>query len=377
MSASRTPVGPAAQIAGRVAAPDRSVLAGAGAGGGRGDRASGALGPMPLGGLTCRGPLTRDLFAALTGPPGAPLPVPAITGDPLTDDDFHLALYCAYELRYGGWADVDDRWEHEPGLQRWVTALERRYEQALVDDCQPAIAALHAGPPMRRIRQLLDESTGPSVSTFMLRDGQLGHLREFAAHRSAYQLKEADPHTWAIPRLRGRSKSAMVAIQSDEYGNGVAGASHAELFAVTMRELGLDDRPGGYVDDLPGVTLATTNLITLLGWHRRWRGAVVGHLAVFEMTSVVPMTRYADATRRLTGSDDAARFYDVHIAADAEHERIAEHDLVGGLLADEPDLGDDVVFGAVALQRTEERLARHLMGAWRGGRSSLLSRRDR
>ena len=27
--------------------------------------------------------------------------------------------------------------------------------------------------------------------------------REIAVHRSGYQLKEADPHTWAIPRLNG------------------------------------------------------------------------------------------------------------------------------------------------------------------------------
>ena len=32
---------------------------------------------------------------------------------------------------------------------------------------------------------------------------------EFAVHRSAYQLKEADPHSWAIPRLAGDAKTAL------------------------------------------------------------------------------------------------------------------------------------------------------------------------
>jgi Iron-containing redox enzyme len=50
--------------------------------------------------------------------------------------------------------------------------------------------------------------------------GTLAQLREFAIHRSAYQLKEADPHTWAIPRLTGAVKAAMVEIQADEYGDG-------------------------------------------------------------------------------------------------------------------------------------------------------------
>ena len=32
-------------------------------------------------------------------------------------------------------------------------------------------------------------------------------------HRSAYQLKEADPHTWAIPRLSGSVKAALVEVE--------------------------------------------------------------------------------------------------------------------------------------------------------------------
>lgn len=47
-------------------------------------------------------------------------------------------------------------------------------------------------------------------------------------HRSAYQLKKADHHTFAIPKV------AMVKIQYDEYGSGQAGTMHAELFAAAM-----------------------------------------------------------------------------------------------------------------------------------------------
>ena len=53
--------------------------------------------------------------------------------------------------------------------------------------------------------------------------------------RSAYTLREADPHSWAIPRLEGRAKAALVEIQSDEYGGGRPQRVHAELFARAMR----------------------------------------------------------------------------------------------------------------------------------------------
>jgi hypothetical protein len=203
------------------------------------------------------------------------------------------------------------------------------------------------------------------------RHGQLDHLQELAVHRSPYQLKEADPHTWAIPRLpAGRAKSALLTLQFDEYGNGTPGAAHAELFGATMRSLDLDSHYGAYLDHVPGVTLATVNLLSMVGLHRRWVGACVGHLAVFEMTSVVPMTRYAAAHRRIAGEHGAA-FYDVHVAADAEHELIAIEELVPALVAEDPDLGRDVLFGADALLALEQKFAEHVLARWETGRSSL------
>src|SRR5205807_1346809 len=107
--------------------------------------------------------------------------------------------------------------------------------------------------------------------------GTIEQLREFAIHRSLYQLKEADPHTWAIPRVTGRAKAALVGIQSDEYGGGRAPAMHAELFADTLRALDLDATYGAYLDLVPGATLTTVNLVSLFGLQRRWRGALIGH----------------------------------------------------------------------------------------------------
>jgi hypothetical protein len=147
---------------------------------------------------------------------------------------------------------------------------------------------------------------------------------------------------------------------------------HAVLFADTMRALGLDPSYGAYLDRIPGPTLTTVNVMSLFGLHRRWRGALVGHLALFEMSSVVPMGRYAAALRRL-GVADGAPFYDEHVRADARHEVVALHDLAGALALDEPALAADIVFGARALQRVEQTFASHLLDAWSKGRSSLLS----
>ncbi|MEZ5179542.1 MAG: iron-containing redox enzyme family protein [Acidimicrobiales bacterium] len=190
-------------------------------------------------------------------------------------------------------------------------------------------------------------------------------------HRSAYQLKEADGHTFAIPRLRGPGRSAMVEIQADEYGMGVPGDAHSEIFAAAMEELGLDPSFGAYVDRLPGTTLATDNLLSMFALHRHLRGAAVGHLALFELCSVVPMSRYLTAARRVGDLRALSRFYEVHVDADVHHARLALDHMVGPMVRADRSLAPMVVFGASALARTEVRFARHVLGSWERGTTSL------
>ena len=315
-----------------------------------------------------RGPLSTAVFRRLAGEPGPLGPVPRPMDDPLTGDDTHVTLYTVYELHYRGLAGVDDGWEWHPDLVRLTADLEGRYEAALRADVG-LLPVVTPDTMATGLRQLLDGAGGPSLSSFLESQGTLDQLREFAIHRSAYQRKEADPHTWAIPRLSGRAKAAIIEIQSDEYGNGRLGEAHADLFADTMVALDLDPTYGAYVDDLPGVTLATVNLVTFLGLHRRLRGALVGHLAAFEMTSVGPMGRYARTLRRL--GRGGHEFYDVHVEADAHHEVVAAHELAGGLASAEPDLVGEILFGAMAVTNAERRLADHLLASWAGGHSSL------
>ena len=227
-------------------------------------------------------------------------------------------------------------------------------------------AALGPGEPLdpKNVGDLLFRleaaDDGVSLSRYLETDGGIEEFREFVVHRSLYQLKEADPHSWAIPRLSGPAKAALLEVQGDEYGGGRPERMHSALFAKTMRALGLDDRENAYLGNVPGTTLATVNLMSALGLRRSRRGAIVGHLAMFEMTSSVPNRRYGNALRRLGFDAEATDFYDEHVEADAMHENIAAYDLAGGLGREEPELGEDIVFGARALLYLENRFARHL-----------------
>ncbi|HEY2478863.1 MAG TPA: iron-containing redox enzyme family protein [Solirubrobacterales bacterium] len=318
------------------------------------------------------GPLTAVLFETLPGDPtdGLPATPPPARDDPVADLDLQLALYVCYELHYAGFDGVDERWEWSPSLLAFRAGLEAAFEDA-VAELTPAgedAESEHVGESLQRI---VADDDGPPLSRYLETKGTREQMLEHVVHRSAYQLKEADPHSWAIPRLPPGPKAALLEVQFDEYGGGRAERMHAVLFADTMRALGLDDAYGAYLGVLPAPTLATVNLLSGFGLHRRRRGAAVGHLAAFEMTSSVPNRRYGNALRRFGYGKDVTEFYDEHVEADAVHEAIAAWDLADGLAREEPELADDILFGARALLAVEGRWAEHLLGCWKQGRTSL------
>lgn len=321
-----------------------------------------------------RGPLSAALLETLRGDAATTsVDAPDVAvADPLADDDLHLALYLLYELHYRGLPGVDERWEWAPDLLAFRARLEAAFESALLDAVPFVDAPLDPSESDVTLRAVIAEDDAPSMSKHVAREATVEQLREYLVHRSGYQLKEADPHSWAIPRLDGPAKAALVEIQADEYGGGVHERVHSVLFADAMDALGLDARYGAYLDVLPGHTLATVNLISLFGLHRRLRAACVAHLAVVEMSSSVPMRRYGDGLRRLGFDSPAATaFFDEHVEADAVHQGVAAVDLAGGLVRAEPALAGQLVWGARCLNLVEGRWAREVLGAWERGESSL------
>jgi Iron-containing redox enzyme len=318
-----------------------------------------------------RGDLSELVLTALQQAPYELAPALPPHGDILEgDDDFHLALYALYELHYRGFEGVDERWEWDPSLLRLRAELERRFEDALRRAIP--VEAAPAGEVPDRLKTLIAAASGPSLSRFLEMRATADQFREVLVHKSAYQLKEADPHSFAIPRLSGRPKVALVEVQFDEYGGGRPERQHARLFANTMEALGLDGSYGAYLDATPGYTLAAVNLMSLFGLHRRLRGAIVGHLAVLEMDSTQPNRRYGNGLRRLGFGDDATDFFDEHVEADAVHEALAAYDLAGSLAEDDPGLIPDILFGAQAMMLLDEVAGTRMMDSFEAGESSLL-----
>ncbi|MEV8376103.1 iron-containing redox enzyme family protein [Kribbella sp. NPDC056861] len=315
-----------------------------------------------------RGPLTQWLFGHLTGrSAGSPPPV-VTSGEPWADDDLQLALWCCYELHYRGFDGIDDAAEWDLEVLAFRAELEKPWVEWLTGEFHPTVAD---GKPSQLLKELIDSDDGPSLAAYLQRHADTAEFREFILNRSVYQLKEADPHSFGIPRLDGAAKTALVEIQSDEYGGGRPERMHAELFRSTMSWLGLDLTYGRYVPDVPAVTLAISNAMSLFALHRRWVGALIGHLAALEMTSTLPNRRYAGGAERLGATPAAARYFTEHVEADAVHEQIAAHDLCDSYANDHPEAVADILFGAACSLGLDNLFAQQLLGRWEADRTAL------
>ncbi|MGH3554725.1 MAG: iron-containing redox enzyme family protein [Mycobacterium sp.] len=319
-----------------------------------------------------QGPLSTAVRHSLTKP--APRDQLARIGASARDSDpygldLQLALYMCYELHYRGFAGVDPTWEWNPGLLHLRGQLERAFLTRVRRDVSPVEPGQTAEAEMDALSIEPVDGVGPS---YWLRDnGTWEQMREYFVHRSLYHLKEGDPHAWAIPRLTGQAKASFVAVEFDEYGAGRGPQLHQQLFGDLLTAAGLDSTYLGYLDAVPAESLAVVNLMSLFGLHRWLRAAAIGHFASTEITSPPGSRRLVEALHRLGAPEQCVAFYTEHVEADAVHEQVVRIDVVGDLVAREPQLDRDVVFGIRAHAVVEDRLADAIMGSWKAGQTSL------
>jgi len=152
------------------------------------------------------GELSEKVIEALLDGVGPPVvELDDVDADPL-DHDLQLALYVLDELHYAGWVGVDDDLEWHPAVTELRRALSEEFERRLRHSLPVTVSS-----PAVEVRRLLD-LPGPSVSMYLRDRGTVENVRETMILRSPYQSKEADPHTFAVPRFTGRTKRVFTEI---------------------------------------------------------------------------------------------------------------------------------------------------------------------
>ncbi|VXC30709.1 iron-containing redox enzyme family protein [Aeromicrobium sp. 9AM] len=305
-----------------------------------------------------RGELSEALYDALRSETGE---VGSLHLQPTDGDDAQIALWAMYELHYAGFEDAGDEMEWHPDVLRLRRRLERDFEAEL--------RARHTAttldePFAESLFSFIADHDGPSLAAYVQRKADREQVLELLRHRSIYHLKESDPIAWVVPRLPTAPKAALMELQFDEYGDGDPNRLHAHLFALGLEAAGLRPDLYAYIDDVPVEILELNNAMSLFGLHRRLRAAALGHLAAFEATSSLPSRRMAQGLARLELPPEMIAYYEEHVEADAVHEQLAVRTICGSLVAEEPQLVDDVVFGAFTCLDLEDRYAQRMLDEW-------------
>ena len=312
------------------------------------------------------GPLSEAAIEALSTGRTDGLPAVPAEVEPL-GRDLQLTLYTLYELHYRGFDGVDAELEWDPVILRMRRDLERVFLEHLRGAVEPG------DDPVAEMDAMSVEATsGTGPSWYFKDEGTWDQIREYFAHRSLYHLKEGDPHAFAIPRLQGQAKASFVAVEFDEFGGGRGERVHQQLWADLMSAAELDPSYLGYIDRVSAETLSTVNLMSMFGLHRSLRGAAIGHFAAIEITSSPGSARLVAGLRRMDAPEECVHFYAEHVEADAVHEQVMRHDVVGDLVGREPELAADIVFGMRALDYLDDLAAEKMLAAWKRGESSLL-----
>lgn len=315
-----------------------------------------------------RGPLSLAVLTSLrTGEPLVePDDVPrARDASVLHDADVQLTLWVLYELHYRGFEDVVGDREWDTVLLGLRARLEESFEGALREATRETVAAVaDEGEVGDQLLRFVAADDGPGVASFLHRQASRDQVLAFLRERAIYHLKESDPHALVLARLEGPAKTALAELLHDEYGAGRPERLHSTLYGDALESCGLDRSYGAYVEEVTPLTFAVNNLMSLLGLHRRLRGAAMGHLATFEASSSVPSRRIAAGIERVGLPDAAAHYFHEHVEADAVHEQLAARDICGAMVAAEPGLRGDVLFGAAACLHLDALAAAAQLRHW-------------
>jgi pyrroloquinoline quinone (PQQ) biosynthesis protein C len=309
------------------------------------------------------GPVSAHVIESLSGASSSPVD-PGV-GSVLTDRDAQLALWTMYELSYRGFDDVDPRREWDVELIALRLAIEDRLESELraVTAESVARAISRGGDVGDLVLALVDEDEGPHLSAYLRRDATADQMRDYLRERSVQQLKESDPQAFLVPRLTGAAKVALAELQYDEFGAGEPSRLHQDMYARTLSAVGLEPAYGAYLEVVSATSLASANVMSMLGLNRRLLAAGVGHFAAFEASSSVPSRRVAAGLERL-GLGSAAGYFDEHVEADAVHEQIAARDVCGTLVQEDPELLSEVVFGVLCALHLDALSGAELLSRW-------------
>lgn len=206
--------------------------------------------------------------------------------------------------------------------------------------------------PLSEVKQALQERAdadlNPSISDskrYLREDMDLMGYRLLLAIASLDGLVESSRLSRILGGASNEIHSTLMRVLIEEYGNGRLSRKHSTFFAQMMSELGLRTEPEAYLDLVPWQVLASINHNFLLTERKRHFLRYNGGLTYFEIAGPAIYTDYLEAAKRMSLSDAAMSYWELHIREDERHGQWMLTDVALTLADMYPDDAWELVLG--------------------------------
>ncbi len=208
-------------------------------------------------------------------------------------------------------------------------------------------------------RAKVDVAPEPTSEARYFRDTlSIAGYRRLLEIASLDGLVEASQLSRTLGGVGNEIHSMMTRLLVEEYGGGRLNRKHSSFFTVMLEALGMKLEPEAYLPVTPWEVLATINHSFLLSERKRYYLRYVGGLLFTEISVPAAFENYRIAAQRLSISDSARAYWELHIREDERHGQWMLNDVALPLSRIYPKQASEILLGYVQQKFMSDRAGR-------------------
>lgn len=261
--------------------------------------------------------------------------------------EMHRALFLLYELQVVDGAKVRAVNQFNPTLVRMRSAIERAW---LANETRRAGGGGHTSTPVvERLKALWANHAVAShpIFDFLETDATRAQILAFFRSDSALNIRFFDLLVYSMIGSREGVRGELAQNFWDESGRGVPARSHVTLFQRLLEVVGVGRAADHHASALEWQGLAGYNLFMLACVNRQHYFKLLGIMAMTELLDPSQYEKLARGCRRVgLGGEEELAYYDEHVTIDVIHGEGWLANVIAPIVAESPEVADDIVLGA-------------------------------
>jgi hypothetical protein len=205
---------------------------------------------------------------------------------------------------------------------------------------------------VKTVVKLLKERAARDVAPSISAEGlYYRHQMGAAGYRKLLEIAsldgliEASQLSRTLGGVSNEIQAMITRLLVEEYGGGRLARKHSSFFTAMLEEFGMHTKPEAYFDSVPWEVLATINHSFLLSERKRFYLRYIGGLLYTEVSVPAAFDNYRHAAERLSMSEKARAYWELHIREDERHGRWMLEDVSLPLAGRYPREAWEIVFG--------------------------------